>query len=359
MASTMRVSADNLSAVANAIFEKAGLLPDDAATVAACLVAADLRGTPSHGVIRLPALVRRLQDGGARARPTFRLVSEAPATALLDADYSLGPIAARRAMLLAIDKAAGQGIGLVGVRNSDFFGTCAYPAMMAADRDMIGFVWTNGAPGMAPWGGRKNRIGNNPLGFAVPRAKGGPIVLDMAMSVSAGGRIRLAAERGERIPIGWAVDHEGKDTDDPLAISAGGALLSLGHKGYGLAVIGEILAGILPGARTLDEIPAWFRATREQVGNGHIHLAIDIARFVDPATFKAQVDALVASLKATPTIPGIAEILVPGERASRTESEQRRKGVALLCSVAKQIAKVGEELRIDASLEPLGDPEPA
>lgn len=329
------------------VFEATGLVPAHAATMAESLVMADLRGTHSHGVIRLPFLVERLERGGAKRQPRLSVLRDAPATALLDGDAALGAITATRAMEIAVDKARTQGIGCVSACNSDFIGTCAHYAMMALPHDMIGICWTNGFPGMAPWGGRSNTIGNNPIGFAAPSLGNGPIVLDMAFSVAAGGRVRLAAKQGEKIPLDWLVDRDGLPTDDPTDLPAGGALLPLGYKGYGLAVFGEILAGVLGGSRILSEIPAWFKDTDKPVGNGHLHIAIDIARFSDPAQFKARIDAMVTLLKATPLVPGAREILLPGERAWRTQQQQERDGIPVPAPVAADLRALAARLGVD------------
>lgn len=340
------VPLDELRRFTETVFAAAGLREGDAATVADSLVTADLRGTHSHGVVRLPFLVERLLRGGARATARPKLVSEAGATALVDGDQALGAVTAAHAMELAIGKAREQGVGLVAARNSDFIGTCAHYAMMALPHDMIGIAWTNGFPGMAPWGGRRNTIGNNPIAFAAPSERSGPIVLDMALSVAAGGRIRLAAKSGEAIPGGWLVDQGGMPTTDPAALSRGGALLPLGYKGYGLAVFGEILCGVLSGSRILGEIPAWFAETARATGNGHLHVAIDIARFVEPAAFRRRVDEMVALLKATPLVPGASEILLPGERAWRTQQRQQAHGIAISATTLQDLRSLGHKLAV-------------
>lgn len=341
-----RVCAQELRAFVQAVFSASGLDDNDAAIMADSLVDADLRGTHSHGVIRLPFLVERLLKGGAKARPNIQVVNEAPSTALIDGGHALGAITATRAMDMAVKKARAQGIGFVSARNSDFFGACAHFAMMALPHDMIGMAWTNGFPGMAPWGGRRNTIGNNPIAFAAPSLTHGPIVLDMALSVAAGGRVRLAAKNSEKIPRDWLVDSEGAATDDPSALTSGGALLPLGYKGYGLAVFGEILCGVLTGSRILSEIPAWFSDTDKAVGNGHIHIAIDIARFIEPRLFKERIDCMVSMLKATPLMPEVTEILLPGERAWRTHQQQLKDGITVPAPVAADLLSLAMRLGV-------------
>ena len=333
-----RFPAIELQHFAASAFVAAGLADPDARVMADSLVMSDLRGTHSHGIVRLPFLIDRLRKGGANATPDIRVLRDAPATALLDGDRALGAITAARAMDLAVTKARSQGIGFVAATNSDFIGACAHFAMMALPHEMIGIAWTNGAPGMAPWGGRGHTIGNNPIAFAAPGGAQGPIVLDMALSVAAGGRVRLAAKKNERIPSGWLIDRDGQDTDDPDDLVNGGALLPLGYKGYGLAVFGEILCGVLTGSRILSEVPAWFSETHREVANGHMHIAIDIARFIAPADFKKRIDDLATMLKATPLIPGVDEILLPGERAWRARQSQALDGISLPAEVVADLS---------------------
>jgi len=346
----LRLPRAELSRFATSAFMAAGLGAADARVMSDSLVMSDLRGTHSHGIVRLPRLIDRLRRGGANRAPDIRVIRDAPATALLDGDRALGAITATRAMDLAIAKAKTQGIGLVAATNSDFIGACAHYAMMALPHDMIGIAWTNGFPGMAPWGGRANTIGNNPIAFAAPAGDRGPVVLDMALSVAAGGRVRLAAKKNERIPGGWLIDRDGRDTDDPGELVNGGALLPLGYKGYGLAVFGEILCGVLTGSRILGEVPAWFVDTSREVANGHMHVAIDIARFIEPAAFKERIDALAAVLKATPRVPGVQEILLPGERSWRASQTNAVDGVPIARDLARELRALGTELGI----EPLG-----
>lgn len=345
--SMLRLLAADLQEFAQSAFIAAGLDRAHAQTVAGSLVGSDLRGTNSHGVIRLPFLIERLLKGGANRRPEIRTIQEAPATALVDGDRALGAITASHAMELAVAKARSQGIGFVAATNSDFIGACAHYALMALPHDMIGMAWTNGYPGMTPWGGRRNTIGNNPMAFAAPSLSRGPIVLDMALSVVAGGRVRLAAKKKESIPTDWVIDRDGQATNDPADLAAGGALLPLGYKGYGLAIFGEILCGILTGSRILSEIPAWFIETNRSIANGHMHIAIDISRFIEPETFKRRVDEMSDMIKLTPNMPG-RDILLPGERAWQACQEQQRNGIGLPVSVVDDLASLAHQLGIKA-----------
>ncbi|AHG62241.1 Ldh family oxidoreductase [Advenella mimigardefordensis] len=344
----LRVDASELQQFTESIFVGAGLNAVHAGQVADSLVKSDLRGTHSHGVVRIPFLIDRLFKGGANADPQIKILREAPATALLDGDRALGAVTATHAMRIAMEKAQTAGVGFVAVNNSDFIGACAHYALMAMPKNMIGIAWTNGYPGMTPWGGSVNNIGNNPIAFAAPGLAQGPVVLDMALSVAAGGKVRLAAKNNRRIPTDWIIDRHGQPTDNPADLAAGGALLPLGYKGYGLAVFGEILCGVLTGSRILSEIPAWFVDTQRDIGNGHIHMAIDISSFIEPEAFKHRVDEMAMMLKNTPLLTGMHEILLPGERAWRVQQEQLSTGIRLSASVWKDLLELADRLNIFA-----------
>ncbi|ETF01563.1 lactate dehydrogenase [Advenella kashmirensis W13003] len=342
----LRVDAAELQRFIESMFQATGLNSVHAGMVADSLVMSDLRGTHSHGVVRAPFLIERLLKGGASVNPQIKVVRDAPATALLDGDSALGAVTATHAMRLAMDKAKTSGIGFVAANNSDFIGACAHYALMAIPENMIGIAWTNGYPGMTPWGGSAHNIGNNPIAFAAPGLTQGPVVLDMALSVAAGGKVRLAAKNNLRIPTDWIIDRHGKPTDNPADLAAGGALLPLGYKGYGLAVFGEILCGVLTGSRILSEIPAWFMDTQRDIGNGHIHMAIDISAFIEPDTFKNRVDQLALMLKKTPLLAGMQEILLPGERAWRVQKEQSDAGIRISDAVWNDLLVSADRLKI-------------
>ncbi|WP_099867257.1 Ldh family oxidoreductase [Pararhizobium haloflavum] len=347
-AGRQRYGATALHGFARSILVSAGMEPAGSGSVADALIQADCRGAASHGLIRLPFLVKRLVDGGANPRPVFRVVGEAPATAVVDADAALGPVAAEYAMRLASAKATDAGIGAVTVRNSDFIGTCAHSAMIALEAGHLGMTWTNGHPGMAPWGGRANALGNNPLAWAIPGGSGAPVVLDIAMSVVAGGKVRHASKTGKAIPEGWVVDAAGNDTTRPEDFPEGGALLAMGHKGYGLAVIGEILGGALAGAAMLGGVSQWFTATDRPTGNGHFHLAIDPDRFIGRDDFNARMDHLRETIRQTPRRPGIEAIVLPGEGAAAREKAARADGVALPREVAADLEELS--MRFDVEM---------
>lgn len=324
-----------------------GVAPADARTIAEILAEVELRGIATHGAIRFPFYIRRLQQGGLNPKPEMRLESDFPATAVLDADHAPGQLAGVRGMQIAIEKARTCGVGFVAVKNSDHFGASGTFAMQAAAAEMIGMVWSNSFSIMAAWGGYGNTITNAPLAYAVPAGRHKPILLDIALSAVAGGKVRLAAKKGEKIPKDWIVDKNGRVTDDPNAISDGAALLpAAAHKGYGLAVVCEVLCGALSGGPSLTDIPLWFANPPLHSRTGHMFMALDVSKFRDLAGFKADVDSIIDRLKAAPTMEGFDEVLVPGEVENRKAEAYLRDGIPIAAPVVADLVSLGAELGV-------------
>ena len=334
------VTADWLRGRGIGVYDKHGMPPDDAATAIECLVDTDLRGVHSHGMMRLPIYTERLAKGGANPTPDLRIVAETPATAVVDGDAALGMVVSKRCMEIAIEKAREVGVGIVGARNSDHFGACAHWAEMALAHDMIGIVTTNGGNIMAPWGGLTRTFGNDPLGVAVPAGKEWPIVLDMATSVAAGGKFDVAMRKGEKIPFGWAVDAKGNPTDDPKVARAGLVLPVGEHKGYGLTVIFEILAGVLTGANYSRHIPKGDPDVSRDVG--HYFQAISIEAFMGAAKFKARVDDLVSMVKSSELAPGFDRIVLPGEFEHEKRALYSKDGIPMITNVIEELRELAE-----------------
>ena len=307
-----RIPVDQLRRFCVQAFEQVGLSAQDATLVADTLVDADLRGVHSHGTWWLGTYTERLRHGGLNPRPQIQTVRDLPAMAVVDADGATGQVASATAMRLAISKARSSGVGVCTVRNSNHFGAAAYYAMMASQEGQIGFATTDAEPTMAPWGGLKLVVGNNPLAFAAPVDDEFAIVLDIAQSVVAWGKIFLAAQRGEKIPAGWAVNQDGEPTDDPVQAMAG-FLLPVGqHKGYGLALMMEILSGVLSGAVFGASMPPMEDPAASQ-GHGHFFLALEISHFMPLTEFKQRMSSLVTEQRDVPLAPGVERIYLPGE----------------------------------------------
>jgi len=328
-------------------FEKAGMSAEDARVVTDTLVSANLRGVDSHGVIRVSPYIRRLLDRGANPNPQIRVVRRGPSFVRLDGDCGLGLAVSVYAMKEAIALASQSGVGVAAVFNSDHFGAAAYYSMLALKHDMIGVAMSNTAPVMAPWGGRTSFLGNNPIAVAVPSGTELPIVLDMAVSKVAGGKVRLAVKKRTKIPFDWIIDKDGMPTDNPKDFETGGALLPLGIKGYGLGIIVEVLCGILSGARILNEIPLWFANTTEPVGIGHFMMAINVDVFVPIQEFKNRVDQLVQEIHSAPRGPDVDRIYLPGEIEHLSECKRKAEGIPLPKAVYQDLLEIGQELNVN------------
>jgi L-2-hydroxycarboxylate dehydrogenase (NAD+) len=353
MKASKRIDHERLVRFVQAAFEKLGVPSAEAQIGADALVAADLRGVDTHGVIRFSPqawYVKWLSEGSMTARPNIRIVSESASTALIDGDRGMGMVIGHRAMELAVAKAKQSGIGMVGVRNSRHYGMSAYYAMQTLPHDMIGIAMTNASRQVVPTFGREARFGTNPMCFAVPADKELPFVLDMATTTAAAGKLELAARMEKAIPLGWALNENAQATDDPRVAQKARRLLPLGgsresgsHKGYGLAIVVEILCGVLTG--TLTALNA------DQDPRGHFFGAIRIDAFRPLAEFKQDMDRLIQELKSTPPIAGQDRVYVAGEIEFETAEERSERGIPLLPSVLKGLRDVSEQLGVPYDLE--------
>lgn len=316
------------------IFEKVGMPPEDARIEAEVLVWANLRGVDSHGVLRIEWYLELIDKGVMNVRPSIRVEKETPATLIVDADHALGPVVTTLAMRKVMEKARSAGIGWGMIRNTTHQGAMGYYALMAAQEGMAGIAIVNGPPTMAPFGATAMGVHNTPLAIAVPSRSRPPLMLDIAMSVAAGGKLRLAKDKGVPIPLGWMLDRQGRPTTD--AHQAHTLLPIAGPKGSGLAIMFECLTGMMLGdpllEPSLEKVPG--ADTHRQHG---IVAAIDIAAFTDVDGFRDHVDGLVAELKKLPRAEGVDEILVPGELEDRTEVERRRDGIPLPAGTVQKL----------------------
>lgn len=329
----------------------AGMPDADATRFVDGLVEADLRGHWSHGVVRVPPYVRALAAGVVNPMPRVAAVREFGATALLDGDNGHGVVVGQIATDRAVDLARRHGVGVVAVRNSNHTGMLATHVLRAAHQGMIGYFTSNGPAIMAPHGGREARMGNAPFAYAIPRRTGDPIVLDMASSQVARGKVRMHADRGEPIPEGWAIDERGVPTRDAAAAMRGSVIPMAGYKGYGIAFVTEILASALPGANLPVEMPRAFLEAGSTMldswGSGHLAMAINVEAFADPEKFGTEVDRMVTCMKETPLAEGADAILVPGEPEWITRRERVENGIPLNAAVVTQLDAFAQEIGID------------
>jgi LDH2 family malate/lactate/ureidoglycolate dehydrogenase len=311
-------------------FEAAGLPSADADILAGLMVEADLRGSDTHGVIRLPLYLRRLKAGGVNPRPNIRIVQERAATALVDGDNGMGHLVMRFAAMTAIEKAKHAGIGWAGARMSNHAGPAALYAMMPLAHDMIGLYLAVGSNNhLPPWGSTENLLGTNPIAIAIPADEEPPIVLDMAPTVAAFGKVRLKMQRGEEMPVGWMIDRTGKPLTDPKRAEEG-LLLPIGdYKGYGLSLIIGLLAGTLNGAAFGREVIDFVKQQDKATNTGHAIVAVSVEAFAPAAAFKRQVDAAIRAMRGAERLPEVERIWLPGEQSHLKRQERSKRGIPM------------------------------
>jgi len=322
------VPVDRLTDFGAAVLTANGVPDDDARLVAHSLVTADAWGHPSHGMLRLDWYVARLRSGAMRADTRTELLVDGGAVAVLDGNDGIGQIVTDRACSIAVERAREHGIGLVAVRFSNHFGTAAYWTRRIAAEGCVGILTTNGSPAMAPWGGREKTVGANPWSIATPGGSHGPVVLDIANTGVARGKIYAALQRGERIPDTWAIDDVGAPTTDPRAAIEGILLPMAGHKGYGISFMMDVLSGVLTGSAFATDVAGPYVPDRRS-GCGHLVIAIDIERILGRDEFDRRIDGLIELTKGVPLAAGATEVFYPGEIESRAEERGRREGVHL------------------------------
>ena len=312
------------------VLESVGFLPGDADRVASLMAEADARGADGHGVFRLPQYVRRIQSGGINTRPNIRPIREQPATALLDGDNAMGHLVMSRAAEIAIEKARTTGVAWVGARNSNHAGPALLYARMPLVYDMCGlYIAVGSANHLPPWGGTAMLLSTNPVAIAVPGARHPSIVLDMATTVAAYGKVKIQAQRNEPMPEGWMIDREGKPLTDPKRASEGFLLPIGGPKGYGLALLFGLLAGTLNGAAFGRDVIDFNHDFSSPTNTGHLIMAVNIAAFADVQKFKEMVDEIWEVMKSSPKLPGADEIRLPGERSAKVYEDRIANGIPL------------------------------
>ncbi len=322
-----------------------GISEPEARVVAELMSEADLNGSDGHGVFRLPQYVKRIQSGGINVQPNVRVVKDAGAMALVNGDDAMGHLVMRYATDLAIEKAAQRGVGWVGVQRSNHAGPAALYAKMPMRRDMIGiYVAVGSANHLPPWGGTELLLSTNPIAVGIPAAEEPPIVLDMATTVAAYGKVKTAAQRGEQMPEGWMMDKFGKPLTDPARAAEGFLIPIGGAKGYGLALVFGLLAGTLNGAAFGKDVVDFNADSRSTTNTGHFIVALSIEAFMDVETFKRNVDDVIRSIHASPTLPGVDAVRVPGERSRQIRVERERSGIPLHAELAQKLDGLARDL---------------
>jgi len=345
--STRIIPFEDLRSFCQRAYAKVGVPEDEAAVVADLLARADLRGVASHGVMRLPIYIKRLQKKYVRTSCKITVLRDKGPTTFWQAHGSMGHVVSHKAMLRAMDKAREHGLGWVSVKDSGHFGVTGLFPLMAAEEDLIGYVCSNSAPMMAPFGGRERIIGNNPLSYAFPAGRFKPVVVDFSCTVVASGKLILARKKGERIPLGWAVDKDGAPTEDPYeGYEGGGSLAPLGaHKGYGLSLAHEMLTAILTGGKLTRNIKSLYEVDESGIqGTCHSFLVLDPDCFVGRDQFKEDMDRYIEAIKQSGKAKGFQEILMPGEPEQRCAEQRLKEGVPLAGATAKELVELAGAL---------------
>ncbi|MDJ0876381.1 MAG: Ldh family oxidoreductase [Desulfobacterales bacterium] len=339
---SVTIRAEDLTKWLRPVFETHGLPAADAATASRALVRASLRGVDSHGVARVPMYCERLRRGVANPVPDIRIERTAPAVALVDGDDGLGLVVGPRAMDAAIGIARENGIGLAGVRRSGHYGMAALYILQAAEAGCAALAFTNASPALAVWGGRTPFLGTSPFAAGAPAGAAPPFVLDMACSTVARGKLKFAAQRGEPIAEGLALDRHGRPTTDGAEAFEGVMLPLGGVKGSGLSMLMDVLSGVLTGAGFGGEVRNPFTGLDGPQNTGHFFLALRTDLFTHGEAFEDRMQTLAERVKSQPRAEGFQEILMPGEPEARNEEIRRVQGIPLTADVLASLQAEGE-----------------
>jgi len=343
---------DSTTEFLTALFLTTGMPEPDARFTAGCMLQTNLWGVESHGVLRAPSYWSRVRSGGINPAPQITTVAGSPEKALevIDGDGGMGYVVAREGMERAIGKAHRFGTGTVLARNSNHFGAAALFARMAADRGLIGVAATNVMPNIGMRGNRKPCTGNNPVAMAAPLFDEYPFCLDIAMSQVSGGKLILAAKKGEKIPTNWAVTADGLDTDDPDA-GFKGFLLPFGmHKGFGLSLFVDIVTGVLSGGAFSRHIKSMYKHPDEPSDTCHTFYAVDPECIMAGEEFSRRMRAWAAMVKATPMVEDGAEQIIPGELEYQSEVRCRREGIVLPSELVEDLKATAAEAGVPFNL---------
>lgn len=348
----------DLRAFAVRVFEKMGCSSEHAGLASDVLIKSDLRGIDSHGLARLSGYVRLWQKGRINATPDIRVVHETASTATVDGDSGLGLVVAPFAMKIAIGKAEKYGSGWVAVRNSNHFGIAGYHAMMAVEKDMIGYAMTNASPLVAPTFTTERLLGTNPMCYAFPAGKYPPVIVDMATSAAANGKLEIAQRQNKPLPQGWVQTQTGATTTDAHALKSGGSLLPLGsdrehgsHKGFGLGATVDILSAVLSGANYGPWVPPFVSfidplPDLPGQGIGHFLGAMRVDGFRPIEEFKAHMDNWVERFKSAEPINADQPVIIPGEPELAAEAERRAHGIPIVDVVVNDLNELAQKFGI-------------
>lgn len=334
--------ADQLTTFGTQVFHAHGLHLRDAETVAKGLVHANLRGVDSHGVARMPIYAERLRRGLVNTTPGIAIAEDSGAALVVDGDNGMGAVVTTHALELGLERLEAHGSVSIAIRNSNHYGAGSFYAERAVARNAVIWLYSNAPPTMAPWGGAKRYLGTNPYTFACPAGRYPPVILDMATSVVARGKIILAAGRNERIPEDWAISEDGTPTTDAHAALKGSVLPFGGPKGYGIALMIEIVSGILSGAAFGPRIGDLYEDFSKPQNVGAFMQLSRIDAFLTIEEFNHRMETLVSEIKSCQPASGVDEILMPGEMEGRIAQERQRSGIPLPRNIFDALQALGE-----------------
>lgn len=330
------------------LLTKEEITKEDASLVADVLAAADVRGTKTHGLSRIQKYIERVSQGLIEPKGKLEEVQSKNNIVLFNGNNTLGQVAGYHAMNKAIELAKEFGVGIVGTGNTNHFGIGAFYSMMASSQNLIGFVCTNTSPLMAPFGGKDAMLGTNPFSVAIPSNKYDDIVLDLATSEVARGKIEVAAREGNDIPLGWALDTNGKPTTDANKGLEGTVTPVGGPKGYGMAMIVDILAGVLTQSAFLDDVGSLSLRNKKQ-DLGFFMVAFDPSLFIETSQFKQIIDDYIERIKGSSKAEGVEEIFLPGEIEAKAARENEKSGIEITDKLYNSLCDLAGEYNIDFS----------
>ncbi len=345
-----RIAAAELIGFIAAAYRAVGIAAPDAERAAELMAASDLSGADGHGVFRLPQYIRRIKAGGLNTAPDIRVIRQARAAAIVDGDNGLGSLVVARAVETAIELARDNGVGWAGVRRGNHAGAAAVYAAMPLVHDMIGLYFAVGnANHLPPWGGVDMLLSTNPIAIAVPSLEEPPLVLDMATTVAAYGKVKVAAQQGKRMPEGWMIDRAGNPLVDPNRSDDGFLLPIGGYKGAALALMFGLLAGTLNGAANGADVVDFNKDDTTPTNTGQAICVIDVKAFAEPTAFKRQVDAVIRQLHGSALLPGFDRIRLPGEDRHRRIVERQARGIPIPPTLHRAL----DDLAADLAIAPL------
>ncbi len=342
-----RIAIAQLAQFITRVLGQVGLPAADAALVGRLMAQAEAQGSDGHGAIRLAPYLKRIRAGGYNLTPDIRITQERAGMALLDGDNGFGHLVMEKAARIAIEKARHCGIAWVGSHHSNHAGPASLYARMALEHDMLALYFAVGnANHLPPWGGLDMLLSTNPIAVAVPAGEEAPIVLDMATTVAAYGKVKAKAQRGEQMPVGWMIDRQGQPLTDPTRADEGFLMPIGGYKGYGLSLIVGLLAGTLNGAAMGRGVIDFNKDYETTTNTGQAIAVIEPAAFGDVAAFKARVDQVVREMRASERMAGVDRIWLPGEQSHARREENERLGIPLPPALRAQLEAVAAEVGV-------------